>query len=123
LRRLRLVFVLSLFVMAGVFIATVYFIPSVQRPPQSRSAKVIRMADEWILQADISNRESRDIEYTIFVTVDGAVHKDSAVVKPEKTYTYIYRINRQHIKEGKVTYALYEDGKTEPVEQTTYYVD
>ncbi len=121
--RLRLIFVLSLVILAGVFIATIYFIPSGQSYIESKRAQIIDGGNEWILQYDIINGEQRDIKYTIFVTVDDAVYKDSTVVKPGKTYTYIHHIYPQQLEEGKVTFALYEDGKAEPIEQVTCYID
>ncbi len=75
------------------------------------------------MQCDIINDEERDIEYIIHVTVDDAIYKDSTVVKPGKTYTYIHHIYPQQLDEGRVTFALYEEGKAEPIEQVTYYID
>ncbi len=121
--RLRLIFVLSLVVLAGVFIAIIYFIPSGQSYVESKRAQIIEGENEWILQYDIINDEERDIKYTIFITVDDVVYKDSTVVKPGKTYTYIHHIYPQQLGEGKVTFALYEVGKAKPIEQVTYYID
>ncbi len=124
LSKLRLIFVLSLVMLAGVFILTLYLIPSGQSLPESRSAKIINAGDEWILQYDIINNRERDIKYTIQVTIDSAVYTDSTVVKPGKTYTYIHHIYPQQLAEGgEVTVALYEEGKAEPVDQATYYID
>ena len=120
--RLRLIFVLSLIILAGAFISIIYFIPSGQNYTESKRVQIIEGENEWILQCDIINDEERDIEYIIHVTVDGAIYKDSTVVKPGKTYTYIHHIYPQQLDEGKVTFALYEGGKVEPVEQATYYI-
>ena len=105
------------------FIAIIYFIPSGQSYVESKRAQIIEGENEWILQYDIINDEERDIKYTIFVTVDDAIYKDSTVVQQGKTYTYIHHIYPQQLGEGKVTFALYEGGKAEPVEQITYYID
>ncbi len=105
------------------FIAIIYFIPSGQSYTESKRAQIIEGENEWILQYDIINDEERDIKYTIFITVDDGVYKDSTVVKPGKTYTYIHHIYPQQLGEEKVTFALYEEGKAEPVEQVTYYID
>ena len=121
--RLRLIFILSLIILAGVFISAIYFIPSGQNYTESKRAQIIEGEEQWILQYDIINNEDRDIKYTICVTVDDAVYKDSTVVKPGKTYTYIHHIYPQHLEEGKVTVALYEEGKAKPIEQVTYHVD
>ena len=121
--RLRLIFVLSLIVLAGVFILTMYFIPTGQSYTESRRAQIIEGENEWILQYNIINNEGRDIKYTIYVAIDDAVYTDSTVVKQGKTYTYIHHIYPQQLKEGEVTFALYEEGKAKPIEQVTYHID
>lgn len=118
-----MIFVLSLVILAGVFISIIYFIPSGQSYPDSKRAQIIVGDNEWILQYDIINNEKRDIKYIINITVDDAVYRDSTVVKPGKVYTYIRHIYPQQLKEGEVTFALYEEGKAEPIEQVTYYID
>ena len=123
LSRLRLIFVLSLVILAGIFIATVYFIPSGQSYTESKRVQIISGENEWILQYDIINNEEREIEYTIYVAIDGTVYSDSTMVKPGKTYTYIHHIYPQQLAEGKVTFTVYEEGKAEPNEQATYYID
>jgi hypothetical protein len=110
-------------VLAGVFISTLYLIPFGESYPEPRRAQIIDAGDEWILQYDIINNQERDVKYNIYVTIDGAVYTDSTVVKPGKTYTYIHHIYPQQLAEGKVTFVLYEDGRAEPVEQATYYVN
>ena len=123
LSKLRLIFVLSLIILAGLFIATVYFIPSSQSDTESKRVQIIQDENEWILQYDIINNEERDTKYTIYVTVDDAVYKDSTMVKPGKRYTYIHHIYPQQLVKGMVILALYEEGKAKPVEQATYYID
>ena len=121
--KLRLIFVLSLVTLAGVFIFTLYLIPSGQSYPESRRAQIIQADNEWILQYDIINNQETDIKYTIYVTIDDTVYTDTTVVRQGKRYTYIHHIYPQQLVEGKVTFALYEEGKAEPVEQATYYID
>ena len=121
--RTRLIFILSLLILAGVFVSIIYFLPSRESYNESKRAHIISGDNEWILEYDIVNNETRDIEYTILVTVDDTVYRDSTVVKSGKTYTYIHHIYPQQLEEGKVEFAVLEDGKTEPVEQVTYHID
>ena len=123
MNRTRLIFILSLLILAGVFVSIIYFLPSREIYTESKRAHIISGDDEWILEYNIVNNETRDIEYTILVTVDGTVYRDSTVVKSGKTYTYIHHIYPQQLEEGKVEFAVFEDGKTEPVEQATYHID
>ena len=104
------------------FIAAMYLFPSNQRPPESRRVQIITGETGWTLQYDIINNKEIDIRYTIIVTVDNATRKDSAVIQAGKTYTYIYHISPQQLDKWEVTITLYEGDKTEPVEETTYYI-
>ena len=123
MNKLRLIFFLSLAVLVGVFIAAIFFVPPGESYPESRIARIIEGEDEWILQYDITNNEKSDIKYTIVVTVDEKVYRDSTVLKPGKAYTYIHHVYPHQIEKGKVTLALYEESRAEPVEQATYYVN
>jgi hypothetical protein len=109
--------------LAAVFASIIYFVPSRQSYTESKRVQIIEGESEWILQYDIINSEQRDIKYTILVTVDDAAYRDSAVVKPGKTYTYIRHIYPHELREGKVTFAVYEEGKAKPIEQVTFYLD
>lgn len=120
--RLRLIFILSLVVLAGLFVSIVYFLPLRDGSGETKRVHIIEAENEWILQYDILNNEGLDVEYTIVVTVDDTVYTDSTVVKPGKSYTYIHHIYPQQLKEGKVTLALYQEGKTEPIEQATFHL-
>jgi hypothetical protein len=118
--RLRLIFILSLVVLAGVFVSIVYFLPSRESYTETKGVQVIEADNEWILQYDIVNNEEKDIEYTIVVTVDDIVYTDSTVVKPGKSYTYIHHIYPQQLQKGKITFALYQGEKPEAIEQATF---
>lgn len=120
--KLRIAFILSLVVLAGVFISTIYFIPSGPTYTESKRTQIIEGENEWILQYDIINNETRDIEYTIHLTVDDAVSKDSIVVKQGKTYTYIHHIYPRELGEGQVVFTVYEEGKIAPIEEVTYHI-
>ena len=120
--KLKLVFILSLVVLAGVFIATLVFVPSGQSYPESRRVQIIDADNEWILQYDIINIGEKDAKYNISITIDSKVYTDSTVVKQGKTYTYIHHIYPHQLVKGKVSFVLYEEGKSEPVEQATYYI-
>ena len=121
--RTRLIFILSLLILAGLFVSIIYFLPSSESYTESKRAYIISGDNEWTLEYDIINNETRDIEYTILVSVDGSVYRDSTVVKSGKAYTYIHHIYPQQLEEGKVEFAVFEDGKVEPVEQVTYHID
>jgi len=113
---------LSLVILAGVFAATAYFIPSRHNYNESKKVQIIEGEDEWILQYDIINDEGRDTKYTIQLAIDGAVHSDSSVVKKGRTYTYICHIDRAQLREGNVTLAVYKEGGAKAIDQATYSI-
>ncbi len=120
--KLRLVFILSLVVLAGVFLAILYFIPSIRSYPEPYTIQVIDGDEEWILQCDILNTEERAIEYSITVTVDDRTYRDSTVVKPGKAYTYIHHVYPPQLAEGKVTFELHRDGQKGPIKTATFQI-
>ena len=121
--KLRIAFVLSLLVLAGVFVLTLYFVPSGQDYPEPRRAQIINAGDEWILQYDIINNGNRDIEYTISVTIDSRDYTDTTIVKQGKAYTYIHHIYPQQLTAGEVSLTVYEDAGPEPIEHATYHIN
>ena len=70
--KLRLIFVLSVVVLAGVFIAT-FFIPASNTLNESKRTQIIEGENEWILRYDIINNEERDIKYTISIDMPPTV--------------------------------------------------
>ena len=120
--KLRLVFILSLVILAGVLLAILYFIPSLRSYPEPYTVQVIEGEEEWILQCDILNTEESAIEYSITVTVDNRTYRDSAVVKPGKAYTYIHHVYPQQLAEGRVTFALYQNGQKSPIKTATFHI-
>ncbi|UCH43678.1 MAG: hypothetical protein JSW16_03850 [Dehalococcoidales bacterium] len=120
--RLRLVFISSVIILVAVSVATFFFIPPSQGLTESKRVHIIEGEEEWILQCDLINRQEKAISYGIHVTVDDAIYRDSTVVLPGKTYTYIHHIYPQQLDKGEVIFTLYQDNSTQPVEQATYYL-
>jgi len=123
LLRLRLVFIISLVILAAVFVVLVYLLPSQSSRTETRKVQIIKGDNEWILQVTLMNDEPRSVEYNIRVAVDGVESRDVAVIEPGKSYTYIRHIYPSEAKEGKVTLEVYREGETEPVEKATFQLD
>ena len=121
--RFRLIFILSLFILLGVFISIIVFIPKADDYAETETVQIIAGEDEWILQCNITNDNEKDTKYMINVSVDNLVRNDSTVIAPGHTYTYIQHIYPENLGEGKIIFTLYEEGKTEPIEQVTYYIN
>jgi len=122
LSRPRLVFIFSIIVLVAVSVATFFFIPPSQGLTESKRVHIIEGEEEWILQCDLINHQEKALNYDIHVTVDDTIYRDSTIVLPGKTYTYIHHIYPQQLDKGEVTLALYQDNSTRPIEQATYYL-
>lgn len=120
--KLRLIFIASVIILAGLFIAVVCLVPSSQTSQESRRTQLIKGDNEWILQCDIANDSEEDVKYTFNLRLDDTLYTDSAAVKPGKTYTYIHHIYPHQLMAGKVTFMVYQEGIAEPLEQADYYI-
>ncbi len=121
--RLRSVFIVSLVILAAIFISTMLFIPSGKNLEESNRVQIIEGDEEWILQCDITNNQGRAIDYAFSVTVDDVVHQDSTTVEQGQTYTFIHHIYPGQLVAGEVTFTLREKGKAEPIEQVAYNIE
>ena len=82
--------------------------------------QLLKTEDGWIIQFDIINHEGKDTNYTINVSVDGEPSTLTVTVKNEKTFTYIKHINPTMLNEGEVTFIVYKEAGTVPLEEGTY---
>ena len=122
LSRLRLVFIFSVIILVAVSVATFFFIPPSQGLTESKRVHIIEGEEEWILQCNLINRQEKATGYDIHVTVDDEIYRDITVILPGKTYTYIRHIYPRQLDNGVVTFTLYQDNSTQPIEQATYYL-
>lgn len=120
--KLKLIFIVSVVVIAVSLFLVVYLLPSDSEYASSRSIQVIEGEDEWILQCDITNTSDTDETYNILIEAQNTVRRDSAVVGPGRTYTYTCHISRNELETGQIKFSLYLAGKPEPLEQKTFYV-
>ncbi len=118
--KLKLIFILSLILLAAVFIATIYLIPSKLDFAESKNIQIIEGEKEWILEYDIFNNEERDITYEIQVMVNGNAFNDNTTVASGREYTYILNIPHKKITNGDVTFTVFEEGMQEPIEQAIF---
>ena len=120
--KLRLIFIISLVILAVVLMATLLNLPGGEDYPESRRAQLIQAEDGWILQYDIVNNQQQDIAYTIEINIDDTTYTDGTLVRAGKAYTYIHHIYPQQVGEGEITFTLYQAGQAEPVDRITYYL-
>ncbi|MBI2854727.1 MAG: hypothetical protein HYX87_07405 [Chloroflexi bacterium] len=121
--KLRIVYMLSLMVLA-VLIAFTVFRPMATGGQYSEVARenLLEREDEWIIQFDIINREGKPTEYVINVSVAGKQFSDRFIIADGSLYTYVYHIRRDMLGSGEATVTVYKEGESTPFEQTTYYL-
>lgn len=121
--KLRLIFILSLVVLAGVFIATISFISPGQDFDNSSKVQIIDGENEWILQYDVLNSGQKDATYSIQVTIDSEVYKISTIVEQGKSYSYIHHVYPERLLSNEINFVVYQEGINEPIENVTYNID
>jgi len=121
--KLRIFFIISLLIL-GALIAVVVFRPmlSGEESSEVQRAQLLEKEEQWILEFDIINKEGEDKNYTINVLVDGDLYSESVSIPDERTFTYIHHIYRDKITEGNLSFTVYREGESTPVEQATYYL-
>ncbi len=122
-KRLRVFFIFSL-ILLGVLLAAsvIKLMGTGKRYSDVQKAQLLRSADEWIIQFDIINRESRAISYTIDVTVDGHLSTVTISIPEGQSFPYIKRIRQDILTGGIVSLAIYKEGQSDPVENIIYHL-
>jgi hypothetical protein len=123
MEKLKIVYVLSLVILA-VLIVLAFYNPitseleycSVQR------AQLLERGTERIIQFDIINHEQKDMNYTIVVTVDGKKYTEDVLIRKGGMFTYIHHIYPERISKGEVSFVVYKEGESAPIEEVTYYI-
>ena len=86
------------------------------------SHSLLKSGDEWILQFDLLNHEDRDIQYTIRYLVGDKESRDIFLVRDRHKNTIVHHINQTDAADGKITYMIFREKETSPLEQSTYYL-
>ena len=120
--RLKLLYIACLVVLGGSLVLLFYSITRAEQFTEVRRDQLIQQEEEWILQFDIINQEGADVNYTVDALVDGKEYSSIVTVKEGRTFTYIHHIQPEMVRGGEIFLALYREGESTPVKQTTYFV-
>ncbi|CAD6492737.1 MAG: hypothetical protein EMLJLAPB_01003 [Candidatus Argoarchaeum ethanivorans] len=82
--------------------------------------QLLEKGTERIIQFDIINHEQKDINYTIIVTVDEKKYTEDVLIRKGGKFTYIHHIYPERLTEGDVTFVVYKEGESLPIEEVTY---
>ena len=119
----RITYIISL-VILGVVLVFVFLRPieTAEKYSDVSRESLIQAENVWILQFDISNHEGEGKNYTIEVSVDGALSKVTVYIPEGGRYNYVRQINEEMLTEGAVTYTVFKEGESDPFEHGTYYI-
>ncbi len=119
--KLRIIYIISL-VILGVLIAFTVFRPMATGEEYSevQRAQLLERGDQWIIEFNIINREGKDTSYTIIVLADGKQYTESVLIRDGGMFTYIHHFYPERLTKKEVSFAVYKEGESTPIEQVTY---
>ena len=121
--KFRIIYIASL-VILGVLIALAVFRPMAIGGGYSevQRAQLLEREDQWIIEFDIINREGKDTSYTIKVVADGKQYTESVLIREGGMFTYIHHFYPDRLAKNEVSFAVYKEGESTPIEQATYFL-
>jgi hypothetical protein len=120
---LRVTYIASL-VILGVLLVFTLLVPTTSEDKFSQVGRVQlrQIGDGWTVEFDIINREGKDTDYPITVSIDGKLYTETVSVIDGRTVTYTYHVSPHMLGGGDVSFTVYKEGEPEPIEQVTYYL-
>ncbi len=121
--KLRAFYIISLMILGVLLVLTVF------RPMASGSdysevqrAQLLEREDQWIIEFDIINREGEDVSYTIKVLTGEKLYTESVLIRDGGMFTYIHHFYPDRLTNNEVSFAVYKEGESTPIEQATYFL-
>ena len=121
--KLRIIYIVSLIIL-GVLIAFTVLRPMSTGEEYSavQQAQLLEREDQWIIEFNIINREGKDTSYTIKVLTDGQQYTESVLIRNGRMFTYIHHFYPERLTNNEVSFAVYKEGESTPIEQATYFL-
>ena len=121
--KLRIIYIASL-VILGVLVVFTVFRPMATSGEYSevQGTQLLEREDQWIIEFNIINREGKDMSYTIKVVSDGKSYTESVLIRDGGIFTYIHHFYPDRLTRKEVSFAVYKEGESTPIEQDTYYL-
>jgi len=121
--KLRIAFIASLAIL-GALLVFVVFRPMVtgDKFTEVTRESIIQRGDEWIIQFDLINKEGKDMTYIINWSSGEESWSQEVPVIDGQTFTHIFHVYPETVKEGKVNLTIYREGEPNPFEEHTYYI-
>jgi len=61
------------------------------------------------------------MNYTVKVTVDGKNDTEEVLIREGGVFTYVHHIHPEITARGEISFAVYKEGKSAPIEEVTYF--
>jgi hypothetical protein len=121
--KLRILYLSSLLILAALLVLA-FFQPMTHEMEYSEVQRVqlLESENERIIQFDIFNHEGQDTNYSINVEVDGKPYIETVLIPDGGRFTYIHHIYPDRITKGEVSFEVYKEDESMPIEAVTYYL-
>jgi len=123
LTKFRIIYIASLIIL-GVLIAFTAFQPVVlgEQYSEVQWVQLLEREEQWIVEFDIINQEKQDMSYTIEVVADGKLYSESVLIRDGRVFTYIHHFYPDRLTRNEVSFAVYKEEESTPIEQVTYFL-
>jgi uncharacterized membrane protein len=123
MEKIKIVYVLSLVILA-ILLVLAFFHPMVREMEYSevQRAQLLEKGTERIIQFDIVNHEHKNMNYSIIVIVDEKKYTEDVLIRKGGRFTYIHHIYPERITKREVSFVVYKEGESTPIEEVTYYL-
>jgi len=117
----KFVYIGSLLILSILLVLAFYHpITAESKYSEVQRAQLLEKGNERIIQFDIINHEQKDVNYSILVTVDEKKYTEDVLIRKGGKFTYIHHIYPERLTEGDVTFVVYKEGESQPIEEVTY---
>lgn len=123
--RLRLAYYasLGLLLVLLALVLRVTFVPATSPANEAQRAQLVELSDHWVLRHDVTNQKPETVHYVIEIAIDTeTTQRSEAIVKAGGRFNFLYHVYPEQFGSGQVTLSVYEKGREDPVDTTTYFL-
>lgn len=123
--RLRLAYYASLGLLVALLALVLHatLVPATSQTRETQRAQLVELPDHWVLRHDITNQKPEAVHYVIEIAIDKeTTQRSEAIVKASGRFNYLYHVYPEQLGSGQVTLSVYEKGREDPVDTTTYFL-
>ena len=123
MNRQKAVYIASLLVLGAFFVLAFYHpIATESEYSEVQWVQMLKTNGERIAEFNIVNHEEKDMNYTITTFINGKSYNSSVRIPPNGTHTYIRHVYIEELIEDEVTFDVYKEGWSVPIDEMTYYL-